>query len=68
MDDADRADARIENVVDDALAEARRKPRLIAAGFCHYCAETVQPGHLFCDKECASDYDYEQARRKANGL
>lgn len=66
-DDADRADERIANVVSDALAEARRKPRLIAAGFCHYCGEQVQAGHLFCDKECAGDWEYEQERRKANG-
>lgn len=67
MDDADRAEERIENTIADALAEVRRKPSLLAVGFCHYCGEAVAPSHLFCDKDCASDWDYEQARKKANG-
>ena len=67
MDDADRADSRIENALSDALAEVRRKPSLIAVGFCHSCGEGVQPGHLFCDKDCRDDYDHEQTRRKTNG-
>lgn len=67
-DDADRAEERIENTIADAIAAVRRKPILLAVGHCHYCGEMTHPGHLFCNKECATDWDYEQARRKANGL
>lgn len=70
-DDADRADERIQNVIDDGLKEARRaKPSLIPVGRCHYCNEIVVHGMLFCDteeNECAKDWEHEQARKKANG-
>lgn len=70
-DDADRAESRIENAVADGLAEVRRRPpELIAVGFCHYCGEAVLPGRLFCDSsenDCAKDWEFERARRKANG-
>lgn len=67
MDDADRAEERIENTIADGIAECRRAPSLIAVGFCHYCGDPVAPGRLFCDIYCARDWEYEQARRKANG-
>ena len=66
-DDADRAAPNIENMIADGIAECRRAPSLIPVGFCHYCGEGVLPGRLFCDADCARDFEYEQARRKANG-
>ena len=66
-DDCDRAEERIENTLNDALAEVRRASSLIAVGFCHYCGEATAPGHLFCDKDCRDDYEAQQAARKRNG-
>lgn len=67
MDDADRAEERIENTIADALAEVRRKPSLIAVGHCHSCGEAIAPGHLFCDADCRTDWQALQDARKRNG-
>lgn len=64
-DDADRAAERIENVIMDGIAACRRSHGLIAVGACHYCGEDCHG--LFCNKDCASDWEYEQARKRANG-
>lgn len=70
-DDADRAESRIENMVADGLAEIRRrKPDLLAVGFCHWCGEAVMPGHLFCDSgynDCAQDWQHEQDMKRIAG-
>lgn len=67
MDDADRADKRITDAVDDALAEVRRKPSLIPTGCCYYCSELVPAHHLYCSGECATDHQHLMERNKANG-
>lgn len=73
-DDADLAgeltEARDAAGVAYYTAESKRRA-LLPAGFCHYCGESVGAGLIFCpiaDNACAQDYEYEQARRKANGL
>jgi hypothetical protein len=60
MDDADRADERIQNMIDDGMARAKQamdNPRLRPIiqeidghryGLCHYCMSNIAPGHLFC--------------------
>lgn len=69
MDDADRADERIANVVADGLARARESAerQLPAIGCCHWCESPVGAGRVFCSKECAEDHEHERQRRKANG-
>lgn len=67
MDDADRAEERIQNTLNDALAEVRRKPSLLAVGYCHSCGEAIQTGHLFCDVDCRQDFEAREAARKRNG-
>ncbi|AUR89481.1 hypothetical protein NVP1123O_52 [Vibrio phage 1.123.O._10N.286.48.F3] len=38
-------------------------------GRCHYCDEYVEhPSALFCDSDCAQDWEKEQQARKRNGL
>lgn len=66
-DDADRAADREQAARDDALADVRRSPSLVPAGFCHYCNAPVPPSHLFCDADCRADHDYMTERRKAQG-
>lgn len=67
MDDADRAQDRIENTVADAIREARRAHGMMPTGFCIYCGEGVKPNYLFCTSECSSDWHREQAMRRING-
>lgn len=70
-DDADRAEDRIEATIADGISHARRmlvKSRLAPCNACHYCGEWLKDGQLFCDTLCAADYQYEQERKKAQGL
>lgn len=74
-DDADRAGENTDKFEADAVAfvqTASKFRALIPVGFCHYCGESVDPGFLFCPKlddktGCSVDYEFEQARRKAQG-
>lgn len=68
MDDADRAQDRIENTVSDAIREARRAHGMKPTGFCLYCGEGVPQHYLFCCSDCSKDWHHEQARKKANGV
>lgn len=59
-DDADKAGPRIDDVISDGRARARRaleNPSLrpiiqeldgVRFGVCHFCESPIQPGHLFC--------------------
>lgn len=69
MDDADRADSKIEQVINDGMARARRNMEraLPYIGSCHWCEGDVPPGRIFCSKECADDYDAEREARRRNG-
>lgn len=67
-DDLDRIQERVLQHTAASEASVRgRPPELIAVGFCHYCGETVRPGHLFCDPDCRDDWQREQDRKKRNG-
>ena len=66
-DIADRADQRIENVVADALREARREHGMKPTGFCLWCNEAAQPHHLFCCSECSTDWHHEQKMKRIAG-
>ena len=70
MDDADRAEDKIEASITDGIDHARymlAKLKLAPCNACHYCGEWLKDGQLFCDKLCAEDYSYEQERKKAQG-
>lgn len=65
-DEADRAEQRIEEVVDDGLAAIRRRMEyreLEPCGACHWCNDAVNGRRLFCSPECSADY--ELAKRTA---
>ena len=70
MDDADRAEERIEQAMEDALAEVRRSQQkgIRCKGACHFCGEILPYGFLFCDVDCRDAYDYEQKIRRAQGV
>lgn len=69
-DDADRADKRITDTVDDGIAAARHamSNSLKACGVCHFCESPISTGRVFCSTECCEDWRHEQERRKALGL
>lgn len=66
MDDANRAEKRIEEVIADGISKARRTPNLKPINRCYYCNEPVPSWRVFCGDECRDDWDWEQARKRAN--
>jgi len=65
MDDADAADLTAEQHLKRALA--RRHATLPASGQCYSCAEPVEDGRRFCDRECSQDYERAEKARRMNG-
>jgi hypothetical protein len=68
-DEIDQANEQAERWLNQALASRSAGPKLAPRGNCHYC-ETVfdksEPDFdkkLFCDKDCAHDYEEEQRLR-----
>lgn len=61
----DTANDAAELFLADSIASTKHKP-LPLTGNCHYCGEEVD-AH-FCDKDCASDYEYEQNIKRKQGL
>ena len=71
MDDADMAEDKIEAAITDGIGHARymlTKTKLTPCGSCYYCDSVLRTGEIFCDKLCLSDYQYEQERKKAQGI
>jgi hypothetical protein len=57
-DDADRAQLEIESELSRARLAAQARFRLIPSGHCHNCHEQLgRAGQLFCDRECAQDFE-----------
>jgi hypothetical protein len=65
QDLADQAEAAEQRHRDAALAV--RKPTLLPCGQCHYCAEPLRCGLLFCDLHCRDDWQREHDARLRNG-
>jgi hypothetical protein len=67
-DDADRAQVEIEAELAHARLAARAQFRLVATGHCHNCEQRLErPGQLFCDQECARDYELRERARAWQG-
>lgn len=67
MDDADRAEEKIENTISAGIEDARYhlvNRELTPCGACHWCGEYVRGSQLFCDNECASDHAKMKGRYK----
>lgn len=58
MDDVDRAAERQARI--NETASAHRKPVLAIKpqGTCHACEELVDDPKLFCNSECADEYEW----------
>jgi hypothetical protein len=67
MDDLDRAQQREEQDRERSLAAARSAPLLPATGHCHWCDASVSGEAHFCGRDCADDFEREQAAIKRNG-
>ena len=70
-DEADLAfDSEQRHLTQALAAQRRRTQGLQPAGHCHHCGEEVPPstGRLFCDAECAADWEYQAALRRRMGL
>jgi len=69
-DEADLAFDSEQRYLANALAAQRGQAvRLQPVGACHQCGnEDGIQRRLFCDKDCASDWEYEDALRRKLGL
>lgn len=70
MDEADLAFDSEQSYLSQALAAQRlRTGGLKAIGHCHNCGsdEGIE-ARLFCDSDCAADWEYEDSLRKRLGL
>lgn len=78
MDDADRADERVQNIIDGGIAIASDKAKKIRALVpireCYYCGGALNDGFVFCPDDglpsegCQADYYHMLRREKENGL
>jgi hypothetical protein len=65
MDEADAADATVEQHLKRALA--RRQATLPAIGQCYSCGKPVDGTLRFCDRDCLDDYERAERARRMNG-
>lgn len=67
-DEADLAFHSEQDHLAQALAAQRRHgPTLVPTGYCHHCGSTDADRRLFCDADCASDWEYQDALRRKLG-
>ncbi|AEG91713.1 hypothetical protein [Ramlibacter tataouinensis] len=69
-DEADLAFDSEQRYLTQALAAQRRRSgALQPRGLCHNCGnEQVFEERLFCDSDCAADWEYQDALRRKLGL
>ncbi len=46
------------------LAAARNRPVMPAVGACYNCGEEIDPGLVFCDRDCRDDYEKRHPHQK----
>lgn len=66
-DEADIANDYIEMSRMAAIEACRHRPGIVPKGTCWFCDETVHFSQKFCDRDCAEDYELEQAALMRNG-
>lgn len=69
-DEADLAFDSEQRYLSQALAAQRQRVGVLRpSGSCHYCANTEGIAErLFCDADCAADWEYEHSLRQRLGL
>jgi hypothetical protein len=69
MDEADLAFDSEQRHLTMALAAQRgKRGALQPVGACHHCGNEDVAGRLFCDADCAADWEYEDGLRRRLGL
>ena len=70
MDIADQADLEIDNYINLTINKNRINNKhndgLLCTGICHNpaCESEVSGNQLFCDKECAQEYEYIKKQKR----
>lgn len=59
-DEIDMANELAELALSHALRNLAAAPKLAPKGVCYYCESKVSATQLFCDADCAGDYEKEQ--------
>lgn len=69
-DEADLAfDSEQRHLTQALAAQRSRSGALQPIGSCHYCGhDDGLEGRLFCDSECAADWEYQHSVRRRVGL
>jgi hypothetical protein len=68
-DEADLAFYAEQGHLTQALAAQPRDSQVLRrAGYCHNCGSTQAGERLFCDSDCASDWEYQDTLRRKLGL
>jgi hypothetical protein len=60
-DEADIANETMELRRLAAIEQCRHRPGIAAKGSCWFCDEPLPPDQKFCDRDCTSDFELEQA-------
>jgi hypothetical protein len=69
MDEADLAFDSEQRYLSQALAAQRHRHGVLQpVGSCHNCGNTEIQERLFCDTDCAADWEYETSVRRKLGL
>lgn len=68
MDFSDCATNHEELMREIALKRAsNHAPALPATGECHWCGDSVPPGHRFCDADCRDMHEVRTRMERING-
>lgn len=68
-DEADLAFDSEQRHLTQALAAQRKRCSVLQpVGSCHFCGNDDGIKHLFCDADCAADWEYQDAVRRKLGL
>ena len=67
-DEADLAFDSEQRHLSQALAVQRSRGSLRATGMCLHCGAEDLGSRLFCDADCAEDWEYEDELRRRLGL
>lgn len=67
-DEAEMAfDIEQQNLSSAIAAQLKQKSSLHPIGVCHYCDSTVNLKQLFCNSDCAKDWEREDKQRRVAG-